>query len=616
MFTELFQLYDTFVAARADEALRAAIFLGDRKWTWFTLGIFPVAAFIASIRIVRLIPGEQTWQLSMLRMFAAWVGYVVLIIVFLIGLYVYFAHAGGSLAWDVSSRLRFWLFVRHYANWSFYGAVAGIAVGIFAWSIIARRLEPQISNLLEHKTKKIENSDGLTDARNIEEYLPSLKGKKINHRAFFKHARKHNAVFLGVDQKDKAVLVDINKLNKSHIQICGPTGTGKGVQAAIVLDQALINGDAVYIFDPKRDEWAASVIAQECEKLGISFIYINLREPVPQINIIKGATADEVFELFVAGFGLDEKGEAADFYRIDDREAAYQLAQAFEENPELSLPELFDIATEVLDPELYESAKGFISRLKQLVRIKALHTRDGVDLNTVLEQGGAVYVVGAMRGQDIPALQKILALRVIQIIENQQSPDRHASIFLDEIKYLLSSPTVNAFGTIRDKNSNLILTHQSLQDFRDCGKDLSPDAVEGAIRTNTQIKWIYRATDPSTAEWAAKMSGKILVNKERRIVDRNEFLSETTRSERMLDQVERYQFDENTMLHLPDGCALCIGAGRAQLALAQPIPTVKRAFEITPAKPIVRKQPGQELAEPVSDLIIDEGTNAQDDELL
>jgi len=617
MFTELFQLYDTFITSRANEALMAALYLGPSEWVWFALGLLPIALFVASIRIVQLVPNEQAWQLTMLRLVASWFGYIMLISILVIIIYAYFAHVGGDLAWTVNNRLKFWPFVSQYSRWSFYGSVTGLILGVLAWSIIARKLEPMIASKLHNKTQKTEIEDRLTDARTITNHLPSLTKKKIYFAKVFTHAHRKKSIFLGIDRHGKAVLIPIIKFNKSHIQICGPTGTGKGVQAAIVLIQSLINGDAIFVFDPKCDEWAPSVIAQECQKLDIPFIYINLREPVPQINILKGATADEVFEIFVAGFGLDEKGEAADFYRIDDREAAYQLAQAFDKNRELSLPELYDIANDVLEPELYANAKGFISRLKQLSRIKAIQTRDGVNLKTVLKQGGAIYVVGAMRGQDIPALQKIIALRVIQIIENQKQPDRHAVILLDEIKYLLSSPTVNSFGTIRDKNCSLITTHQALKDLKDCGKDLTPEAVEGAILTNTQIKWIYCTTDPATAEWAAKMTGKILVNKERRVVQRNEFLSETTHSERTLDQVERYTFDENTIMHLPNGCALCIGAGSAQLALAQPIPTIKRSFHVIAAKPITRRIPGQELISeaPAPDLHKD-NVEIQGDELL
>ncbi|RLW64706.1 MAG: hypothetical protein B6D73_10765 [gamma proteobacterium symbiont of Stewartia floridana] len=595
MLTEISNLYDTFMAARAEEALEAVVFLGPRKWVWFAVGVVGVSLLLACVRIVRLVPKERTWQLAMIRNVASLFGKALLVLLLLVVFYAYFAYAGSDLVWSASNRRGFWSFVSDHGPWAIYGGGFGVLLGILAWSKIATQLEPIIASRLHDQTRKDKHKDRLTDARTVQRFLPSLAGKRIDYEAAFEYAKEKKSVFLGVNQTGKAVLIPKRKWDKSHVQICGPTGTGKGVQAVVVLTQALMHGDGVFVFDPKRDEWAASVLAQECEKAGVPFSYVDLRSDAPQVNIIGGATSDDLFELFVAGFGLEEKGEAADFYRIDDREAAYQLARAFEQNAELSLPELYDLAHEVLDDNLCENAKGFLARLKQLARLEVVNTRKGIDLTSVLEVGGCIYVVGSMRGQDIPALQKIFALRVIQAIENQVEPVRHASIFLDEIKYLLSAPTVNAFGTIRDKNCNLILTHQALQDFRDCGKDLSPDAVEGAIKTNTQIKWIYRTKDPETAEWAAKMSGKILVQKERRVIDRNEFLSELARSELMTDEIERYAVDENIIQHLPDGCALYIGGENAQLALTQPIPTVKRTFKVTPAEPVERKVVGSDL---------------------
>ena len=597
MLGEFPEWYDTFLASRASEALDVVVILGKHKWFWLTAGMLPPTLFLLMGRIAQLLPNEKAWMLTTARMLAWLFGWTAFSVVLIAGVYLCFAYLGGDLVWSFQVRENFWPFVGKYGRWSVYGFLVGLGAGWLSRIAIARYVESWVADKLHKLTLVAEHAldhECLTDARTVSSQLPNLK-YKINHEMYFEYARKRNAMFLGINENNRPVVFSRKKWKSSHVQICGLTGSGKGVQAGVVLSQSIDYGDAIWVFDPKLDEWASSVLAQQCEKSGRPFIYINLREPVPQINILKGVSADELFELFVAGFSLDEKGEAADFYRIDEREYGYQLSRGVTKDGDISLPELYENAESYIDEGLSDKAKGFVSRLKELVRIKAIQTRKGVDLSSALQSGGVIYIVGTMRGQSIPALQKIILLRVIQIIENQGIPSRHSTIFLDEIKYLLSAPTVNAFGTVRDKSCNLILTHQALQDLRDCGKDLDPDSVEGAIRINTLIKWIYKCNDPDTAEWAARMTGKIQVDKERRFVDRNEGLAETIRSERMMEQVERYYIDENMLLNLPDGCALFIGGKEPQLALVQPIQTVKQTFEVTAADPVSITPPGQEL---------------------
>ena len=582
----MFDAIETFITARAVEALHAVIWMGPSKTAWFIFGAAFPTLLLGFGRISQMLPGEEAWPLSTIRgagSLAAWG--------------VLFASLT-TLAYMLRNQTAFWPFVGKYAAWSGFGFLAGIFTGSAARILIARYLEPVIADFLHHYTKDTANQalfdERLTDVRTVSDQLPTLDGKRIDHATFFALAKQLDAVFLGIDADDQAVMVPRQVWKKSHVQICGPTGSGKGVQAGGTLCQGIDYGDAVYVIDPKRDEWAASVLAQQCERAGRPFLYVDSREDVPQINLTKGISQEDLFELFVAAFGLAEKGEAADFYRIDDRKAAYQLSHAASEG-DFCLSELFDRAPEYIDASLMQSAKGFLSRLEEVARVPAFQTREGVDLAAPLREGGVLYFVGAMRGQSLPALQKMVVLRIIQLVENQQTSQRHTSIFLDEIKYLLAEPIINAFGTIRDKSANLLLAHQALQDLRDCGKDLNADAVEAAIKTNTQLKWIYRCADPDTAEWSARLSGKIIIDKDRRMVARNEGLSETMDSTRQLDQAERYFVDENKMLQLPNGCALFIGDGVAKLALTQPVQTEKRSFTVTPASGVERIEPGQTL---------------------
>ena len=151
----------------------------------------------------------------------------------------------------------------------------------------------------------------------------------------------------------------------------------------------------------------------------------------------------------------------------------------------------------------------------------------------------------------------------------------HVSIFLDELKYLLCKPSLQALGTIRDKSANILLAHQSINDLRDVSSDLDPDAVKSAVLENTALKIIYRSQDPETAEWIAKRSGTISAHKEMRELETSEGFSELTKSNRRLVEVERYYIETNVILNLPKRCSVFFSNENAKIVLASPIQVEK-----------------------------------------
>lgn len=106
--------------------------------------------------------------------------------------------------------------------------------------------------------------------------------------------------------------------------------------------------------------------------------------------------------------------------------------------------------------------------------IAATNVAVGVDLADLIQRGAVVYVRGSMRNPRILKLQRIFLLSVIQHIESRPREDaRHACIFMDEFKYLISRPALEALGAIRDKRAHVIIAHQSLGDLRDCPSTLT-----------------------------------------------------------------------------------------------------------------------------------------------
>ena len=335
------------------------------------------------------------------------------------------------------------------------------------------------------------------------------------------------------------------------------------------------------VVDPKNDEFLPHVMHKAAQEAGVPYVYIDLLAEAAQWNPLQGKNATEIEELLSAGFSLGEKGTDADFYRLDDRRAARIFANLAYSN-QTTLINTLQLLIEQ-QPDIAEAGKKFISDLEEIGLVSAVNTTQGVDLAKLMQQGAVVYVRGSMRNPRILKLQRIFVLSMIQQIEvRERESARHVCLFMDEFKYLISRPSLEALGAIRDKRAHVIIAHQSLGDLRDCPADLDADSVVASVNENCAIKLAYMVKDPDTADWLARMSGLILVDDEIRQVKTNAGLTETRNGERTLRQAERNLIDTNMLQALPERCAVLFGAGLAKFFFTSPIMVNKSTKATTP----------------------------------
>jgi type IV secretory pathway TraG/TraD family ATPase VirD4 len=195
-------------------------------------------------------------------------------------------------------------------------------------------------------------------------------------------------------------------------------------------------------------------------------------------------------------------------------------------------------------------------------------------------------------------MQRMLVMRLVQMREAMPHHRRHVTGFLDEIKYLLSKPVLNALGTVRDKGMNFLLAHQSMGDLGSV-PNVELESARREFLDCTPIRWFYRNKDFEVAEWISNMTGQTLAEVERRSVTRNEGYAERVEAEVVLMDKQKNLIDTNQVQNLPDGCAVCIGVGIAKLAYANPIRVEKRAFSV-PVAPQVEPDPVFEPAAPAA----------------
>lgn len=426
---------------------------------------------------------------------------------------------------------------------------------------------------------------GRTDVRTVSRVLPGVLQAAYDPENFF---RPKKGIFLGLDESKRPIYIPTSEWRSSHVQIVGTTGSGKGVAAGVLLAQAVQQGEAVIIIDPKADEYLPAVMATSAKKADVPFVYLDLTARKAQWNPFWAKSEQEIEELLTAGLSMGDTGSDADVYRVEDRRVARRFAAFCSRQTQAAHLHFADFFA--TNSDLIDSARKLHADLEELVFTPCVQASTGVDLPALLAAGAVIYVRGSTRNPRILKLQKIFLLSCMQMIEaRDRTTARHVALFLDEFKYVLSRPAIEALGAIRDKRAHVLVAHQTLGDLEDCGKDLSAQAVIGAVVENCAIKLAYKARDPDTALWLSKLSGTILVDDETRTIERNIGLTEK-QAQRTLRQAERALIDINQLLMLPTRTAALFGVGHARFIYTSPIRVDLTALKIEPEGDVVQSQ--------------------------
>lgn len=433
-----------------------------------------------------------------------------------------------------------------YPAWA-YLYIPLFLLGISIHIALRRAISPRLNSLKQKMTRKTTMArDERTDVRTVKAFLPETV--KYDPERYID---LNKGVFVGLNREHQPQYIPLEDIQKQHADIIGTTGAGKGVASGLILYQLILANEGVFVMDPKNDEWAPHLMKYACEKAGKPFYLIDLNKKAPQLDLLADATPEQIEELMVAGFSLAEKGDVADFYRIDDRKAAREAPTRATEEERRSFKGLFN---SVYVQGLEETIKAFYGKLEELSLVESINAVGGMRLQDIFDHGGCCYVIGSMRNSKILITQKMILIRLFQLAETRDrvtGKPRPIAIFLDELKYHISKPAMEGLGAARDKGVHMFLAHQSIADLKDCPADLNGDAVVGAVVENTKFKLVYRLQDPDTAKWVSEMSGTILVDDETRYVEANKSLSEVVEDKRNIRMAERQYVDTNMLLNLP-----------------------------------------------------------------
>jgi type IV secretory pathway TraG/TraD family ATPase VirD4 len=237
----------------------------------------------------------------------------------------------------------------------------------------------------------------------------------------------------------------------------------------------------------------------------------------------------------------------------------------------------------------HEDAVAFQEKLIEMTELEAINTDEGPNLPELISTPGFFYIIGNIRSIESVQCQKLLLLRILQIIEKrpEELADRlPIALMLDEFKYILSPPALQALGTVRDKNCHVTLAHQSIGDLEECiGLDAA--AVRGAVLENTGIKFIYRAKTSETAQWASELSGTIIAKTRRTDIQQSAFDAATAQ----YNEVERALLTINDIYAMPKLVGMLFGVGLARRCQAARMPKGERPqLVLAPRAPKVARK--------------------------
>ncbi|OIQ93536.1 AAA-like domain protein [mine drainage metagenome] len=342
-------------------------------------------------------------------------------------------------------------------------------------------------------------ADVKTDAANLKKLARGFDPER--------YINLKKGIFLGLDGNRKPVYYPRHVVDKNHIEILGETGVGKSSLAGVLLSQLAAAGETVVVFDAKVDKKLPGVLVRMGKKFDFPVYIVDLRPKTgtgPQLNPFKGCSREEVEELLQVSMDLGKSDDAAvDFHRGNDREGTEWIAETCEDGG----ADLLSLVSAGSRDERVTGQQNLWRQLRQLGRVKAFHTKGGLDLSAVLNKPGVLYLFGSTTRHEVISGQKLILQRVLQILEERTDQSRPVCLLLDELKYLLSPAALRAAGVIRDRNCHLVFAHQSLGDLDDC-PGLSPKAVKGAIWGNAGLKFVYKLPDAETAHQLEAMCGQ------------------------------------------------------------------------------------------------------------
>lgn len=296
---------------------------------------------------------------------------------------------------------------------------------------------------------------------------------------------------------------------RMHAACLGMTRCGKNSVLSLMLSQLAIRGESVVCLLPKNDSHMPGVLKAIADRYGKKFVFLDLNEPIPQLNPFRDCSPREIETMQIQTFRLYLTVDNSAVYRAEELTQCRLVSRlSFR-----SLPHLFSQASKI---ETVVKARRYFESLKELCELPAVQTTEGINLNEVIaEPDTIVVIIGSVEHDPTIRLQQLLIQKLVMVIQKKAHLGNQTwtTLFLDEFKYCMCRAAITALSTIADKNATIHLACQSLGDLEGDSEN-SGLAVAGPVMDNTGLKLLFRTNHQATAEWIEKLCGTVPTHSE------------------------------------------------------------------------------------------------------
>jgi energy-coupling factor transporter ATP-binding protein EcfA2 len=281
-----------------------------------------------------------------------------------------------------------------------------------------------------------------------------------------RHWRPGSGVFLGLSTNPgQPVHVPERLFRERHMQIVGPTGSGKGKLLGNLAGQVIQAGGTLVVIDPKRDRFLPHIVADACAATGRTMHVVDLKERTPGgWHPFKAGRREDRLARIVECFDLAPRGTDADFYKVQGKEL---LARMVAETDGTISAALAWLEADAAQYQASDKPPGSRERshFAAWQGRQSLNPRDdGFDLNRALGRGEVIYLRSDPTDPELVIPLKAFLMQVAQW--KFARPDtKHLTILADETSLYASTYLAHLLATIRDTGTNIVLAYQSLSDL-------------------------------------------------------------------------------------------------------------------------------------------------------
>lgn len=433
---------------------------------------------------------------------------------------------------------------RQARSWGWLPVLA-VMLGLAGRVVVSRYVAPRFSQWKQRLIVRQEDHKQ-SDMRHE---LGRLKPRDFDPRAHYRPAQ----MFMGLDVDGRPVHIDTRIFCATHMQVIGPTRFGKGVLLGGLLEQAIEQGHGAVYIDPKGDAFVPYIMAAACERAGRRFVYLDLAGEDTRWSPFEGGSPRDRRARICNAADLNNAGDGGDFYKSRER----AILDTIMPGSGTSIAGL-RAALEQRGPDgkpLKEAASRLSDSLIEFGMLPALNPRKGggIKIGDALKAGASIYVRGSLDDAVVRRATRVFLSEVIQEARRLDGArPNHLTLAVDELKFMISQEVSDALATIAGYRANMILLHQSIGDLRGPeDRGLNAVALESSVIVNCQIKLMYRASDPETAEWASLLSGTKIERATKSVmVEHNRLGGEAYGTARQLTDLEVPVIPPNQLLGL------------------------------------------------------------------